>query len=91
VWTDERITQWKHDLAAHTQTMDARRKRQARLEPHKRIGERINRLDAYIGAPRPSRVMVWTPVLTRRFLERARRHRLYAQYHLIAFRGLRRG
>ncbi|GGV45146.1 site-specific integrase [Actinomadura cremea] len=91
VWTDERITQWKHDLAAHTQTMDARRKRQARLEPHKRIGERINRLDAYIGAPRPSRVMVWTPALTRRFLERARRHRLYAQYHLIAFRGLRRG
>ncbi|MFV2180025.1 site-specific integrase, partial [Actinomadura sp. LOL_011] len=91
VWTDERITQWRNDLVAHTEEMDARRKRQARLEPHKRIGERINRLDAYIGAPRPSRVMVWTPALTRRFLERARRHRLYAQYHLIAFRGLRRG
>ncbi|MFV2179630.1 tyrosine recombinase XerC [Actinomadura sp. LOL_016] len=91
VWTDERITQWKHDLANHTEKMDDRRKRQARLEPHKRIGERINRLDAYIGAPRPSRVMVWTPALTRRFLERARKHRLYAQYHLIAFRGLRRG
>ncbi|TMR05690.1 site-specific integrase [Actinomadura soli] len=35
--------------------------------------------------------MVWTPALTKRFLDRARRHRLYAQYHLIAFRGLRRG
>ena len=35
--------------------------------------------------------MVWTPALTRAFLERARGHRLYAQFHLIAFRGLRRG
>jgi integrase len=35
--------------------------------------------------------MVWTPAQTRVFLARARRHRLYALYHLIAFRGLRRG
>ncbi|MFI0410624.1 tyrosine-type recombinase/integrase [Actinomadura sp. 3N508] len=91
VWTDERIAQWESDFATHIQTMNARRKRQAKLEPRKRIGEKINRLDAYIGAPRPSRVMVWTPALTKRFLDRARRHRLYAQYHLIAFRGLRRG
>ncbi|WP_242891142.1 tyrosine-type recombinase/integrase [Actinomadura litoris] len=91
VWTDERIAQWERDFAAHIQTMNARRRQQAKLEPHKRIGENINRLDAYIGAPRPSRVMVWTPALTNKFLNRARRHRLYAQYHLIAFRGLRRG
>ncbi|URM96419.1 site-specific integrase [Actinomadura madurae] len=91
VWTDERIAQWERDFAAHIQTMNARRRRQAKLEPHKRIGENINRLDAYIGAPRPSRVMVWTPALTNKFLRRARGHRLYAQYHLIAFRGLRRG
>lgn len=91
VWTEERIAQWETDFAAHTVKMNARRKRQSQLEPHKRIGEKINRLDAYIGAPRPSRVMVWTPALTKRFLDRARRHRSYAQFHLIAFRGLRRG
>ncbi|MEO3829901.1 tyrosine-type recombinase/integrase [Actinomadura sp. B10D3] len=91
VWTEERINQWQHDFAAHIETMNDRRRRLSRLEPHKRIGQRINRLDAYIGAPRPSRVMVWTPALTRAFLERARGHRLYAQFHLIAFRGLRRG
>ncbi|WP_141578738.1 tyrosine-type recombinase/integrase [Actinomadura sp. WMMA1423] len=91
VWTDERIAQWEQDFAAHVQTMNARRRRMSKLEPHKRIGDRINRLDAYIGAPRPSPVMVWTPALTNKFLQRARRHRLYAQFHLIAFRGLRRG
>ncbi|MEU6036110.1 site-specific integrase [Actinomadura sp. NPDC047616] len=90
VWTDERITVWERDFAAHIEKMNARRKRQSRLEPHRRIGERINRLDAYIGAPRPSKVMVWTPALTKRFPHRARGHRLYVQYHLIAFRGLRR-
>ena len=35
--------------------------------------------------------MVWTPAQTAVFLRQARRHRLYALYHLIAFRGLRRG
>ncbi|WP_433236075.1 hypothetical protein [Actinomadura nitritigenes] len=34
--------------------------------------------------------MVWTPEQTRTFLDRARGHRLYELYHLIAFRGLRR-
>ncbi|REE95758.1 integrase-like protein [Thermomonospora umbrina] len=91
VWTEERITQWRRDLVEHTAKMDARWRVLARLESAKGYGERINRLDAYIGAPRPSKVMVWTPALTKQFLERARRHRLYAQYHLIAFRGLRRG
>ncbi|MFB9803875.1 tyrosine-type recombinase/integrase, partial [Streptomonospora salina] len=39
----------------------------------------------------PSPVMVWTPEQTRAFLDRARRDRLYALFHLIAHRGLRRG
>ncbi|MDL4817353.1 tyrosine-type recombinase/integrase [Actinomadura opuntiae] len=91
VWTDERITAWENDFATHIEKMNARRKHMSKLEPHKRIGEKINRLDAYVGAPRPSPVMVWTPALTKRLLARARGHRLYAQYHLIAFRGLRRG
>ncbi|WP_017623456.1 tyrosine-type recombinase/integrase [Nocardiopsis chromatogenes] len=39
----------------------------------------------------PSPVMVWTPEQTAVFLERAGRDRLYALWHLIAFKGLRRG
>jgi len=42
-------------------------------------------------SPRPSPVMVWTPEQTGIFLNRAAGHRLYGLYHLIAFRGLRRG
>jgi integrase len=36
-------------------------------------------------------VAVWTPAQTARFLNVIRGHRLYAAYHLIALRGLRRG
>ncbi len=40
---------------------------------------------------KPSPVMVWTPEQTGAFLDRAAKHRLYAMFHLIAFRSLRRG
>ena len=40
---------------------------------------------------RPSPVMVWTPEQLGVFLDEAESSRLYAFYHLIAFRGLRRG
>jgi integrase len=36
-------------------------------------------------------VAVWTAAQTARFLASCREHRLYAAYHLIALRGLRRG
>lgn len=36
-------------------------------------------------------VAVWTPAQTATFLNAIRGHRLYAAYHLIALRGLRRG
>ena len=36
-------------------------------------------------------VAAWTPVQTAHFLNAIRGHRLYAAYHLIALRGLRRG
>ena len=36
-------------------------------------------------------VAVWTPAQTARFLNAIRDHSLYAAYHLIALRGLRRG
>ena len=53
--------------------------------------KRVDVLDIYISTPRPSPVMVWTPAQTGVFLAYARRHRLYALYHLVVFRGLRRG
>ncbi|MFB0617192.1 tyrosine recombinase XerC [Streptomyces sp. AGS-58] len=40
---------------------------------------------------KPSPVMVWTPEQLGVFLDEAETSRLYAFYHLIAFRGLRRG
>ncbi|MGH3720552.1 MAG: tyrosine-type recombinase/integrase [Pseudonocardiaceae bacterium] len=40
---------------------------------------------------KPSRVMVWTPEQTGQFLDYAADEPLYALFHLIAFRGLRRG
>lgn len=39
----------------------------------------------------PSKVMVWTPEQTGQFLDHIAQHPLYALYHLVAFRGLRRG
>ena len=53
--------------------------------------ERVNRWAA-TGAV-PSAVMVWTPQLTAQFLDHdtTATHRLYAMFHLIAYRGLRRG
>lgn len=40
---------------------------------------------------KPSPVMVWTPEQTGAFLDFVETDRLYAMWHLIAFRGLRRG
>ncbi|MEV8307235.1 site-specific integrase [Streptomyces flavidovirens] len=40
---------------------------------------------------KPSPVMVWTPRQTGAFLDFVAEDRLYAMWHLIAFRGLRRG
>lgn len=40
---------------------------------------------------KPSAVMVWTPAQIGQFLDEAEGDRLYALFHLVAFRGLRRG
>jgi len=42
-------------------------------------------------APRPSAVMVWRPDQLGTFLDTAAGDRLYALFHVIAYRGLRRG
>src|SRR5216683_2283673 len=78
VWTGERVRAWQHDF-------------QARLAAARASGRRVSPLDIWLSTPRPSPVMVWTPAQTKVFLTRGRCHRLYALYHLIAYRGLRRG
>ena len=47
--------------------------------------------DARELAPRPSPVMVWRPEHLGAFLDTAHGDGLYALFHLIAYRGLRRG
>ena len=78
VWTAARTSAWQADF-------------QERLAEARARGGRVDPVAVYVATPRPSPVMVWTPAQTAVFLGQARRHRLYALYHLIAFRGLRRG
>ena len=71
------------NLAAKAELPRARRPRAVvwtpyRIEQWRRTGER------------PA-VAVWTAQQTAQFLHRIEEHRLYAAYHLIALRGLRRG
>jgi integrase len=40
---------------------------------------------------KPGKVMVWTPEQTGAFLDAVADHRLYPMFHLMVFRGLRRG
>ncbi|MFI7640581.1 tyrosine-type recombinase/integrase [Nonomuraea sp. NPDC049400] len=80
VWTEGRVAQWRLDHEAHLD-------RTRRL----RGGKRVDPIAVYVGAPRPSRVMVWTAAQTSSFLAFARRDRLFALYRLITLRGLRRG
>jgi integrase len=79
-WTGERVRAWQAEFDARLTA--------ARAQAN---GHRVSPLDIWISTPRPCPVMVWTPAQTGVFLTLARRHRLYALYHLIAFRGLRRG
>jgi integrase len=92
VWTPERIHLWQQARENHIETMQRRKQILAARSPHRsKLGTAVTALDSYIGTPRPSPVMVWTPEQTQRFLDRAQGHRLYALFHLITFRGLRRG
>ena len=53
-----------------------------------RLEAQLDKLDEQ---ERPSPVMVWTPEQTGEFLDGIQNDRLYALYHLIAYRGTRRG
>ena len=69
--------------AARAELLRARRPRAVVWTPY-RVGQWRR------SGERPP-VAVWTSVQTARFLDSVRWHRLYAAYHLIALRGLRRG
>ncbi|MFF9478117.1 tyrosine-type recombinase/integrase [Streptomyces sp. NPDC014733] len=51
--------------------------------------ERVTRWRAT--GEKPGKVMVWTPEQTGTFLDAVAEHRLYPMFHLMVFRGLRRG
>lgn len=92
VWTPERITAWRTARDTYVAGMRERKKVLAATSPHgAKLGTGVTAYNAYVATPRPSPVMVWTPDQTTAFLQRAKGHRLYALYHLITFRGLRRG
>ncbi|XRQ07482.1 site-specific integrase, partial [Actinomadura welshii] len=59
-----------------------------RVKPYVWTAERVQRWQETGKAPGP--VMVWTPAQTGAFLDFAVDERLYALFHLVAFRGLRR-
>lgn len=82
VWTTPRVE-------AFNEAYEARLKaeRAAPVKPRKPL----ERFKVWLATPRPSPVMVWTPAQLGQFLDHAVSDRLYALYHLIAFRGLRRG
>jgi integrase len=91
VWTPERLVAWKASRDAYIEEIQERHRRAYQAGSTRRKTLTIAPLDAYTATPRPSAVMVWTPEQTSIFLDRSKSHRLYALFHLIAYRGLRRG
>jgi integrase len=79
VWTDPLVVEFELELETRF------------AAALKRAGnaERFNQW--YPVKYRPGPVMVWTASQVRRFLDQAHDDRLYAFFHLIAWRGLRRG
>ncbi|MFE3527290.1 tyrosine-type recombinase/integrase [Streptomyces sp. NPDC059161] len=60
-----------------------------RPKPQVWTDERVTRWRAT--GKKPGKVMVWTPEQTGTFLDAVAEHRLYPMFHLMIFRGLRRG
>ncbi|MFI5891151.1 site-specific integrase [Actinoplanes sp. NPDC051513] len=89
-WTDEHVAAWKENRRERDVValdLDAARERR----DHSLIARLEAQLDRLDGAERPSPVMVWTPERTGQFLDGIENDRLYPLYHLIAYRGTRRG
>jgi integrase len=75
VWTPERVQRWREAVD--------------RLHAANAEDPSLPKLEA--AARPPSPVMVWTPEQVGAFLDAAEGNALYALFHLIAHRGLRRG
>ncbi|SEH01947.1 Phage integrase family protein [Nonomuraea solani] len=82
VWTPSRVEAFNGEYERRLAAKRAGQKRPRRAQ---------GSFEVWLGTPRPSPVMVWTPVQLGAFLDHAMADRLYALYHLIAFCGLRRG
>ena len=101
IWNAERTAQWrtwrdrKRELTEAVIVAERKVRRAARaadpapLENTMKLA-RAALLD-HTRSWTPPAVAVWTPAQTGQFLDSIEDHRLYALYHLIAFRGLRRG
>jgi integrase len=90
VWTDEHVAAWRENRARREAAVDEfndARQRHDQADMARLIAE-IDHLDE---TERPSPVMVWTAEQTGLFLDFISKDRLYPLYHLIAYRGLRRG
>ena len=90
MWTDEHVAMWQENRArraAAERELDA-----ARVGcDAPAIASLVVELDRLDETERPSPVMVWTPEQTGVFLDFVHGERLYPLFHLIAYRGLRRG
>ncbi|MDN5915074.1 MAG: site-specific integrase [Pseudonocardia sp.] len=70
-------------------TADRVERWQAQVDQLTAKGKRLRKARELVATP--SAVMVWRPDQLGQFLDSAAEHRLYALWHLYAFRGLRRG
>jgi integrase len=101
VWNADRTAQWrawrdqKRELTESLIVAERKLRRAPRgvdVEPlEEAVVTARQALLAHVRSWTAPPVAVWTPAQTGQFLDSIEGHRLYALYHLIAFRGLRRG
>lgn len=101
VWNAERTSQWRtwrdrrRELTEAVIVAERKLRRAAKGADPAPLETTMNlaraALLAHTRSWTPPAVAVWTPAETGQFLDSIEGHRLYALYHLIAFRGLRRG
>jgi integrase len=101
VWNPDRTAQWrtwrdrKRELTETLIVAERKLRRAPRTadkEPlQAAVHEARQALSSHTRSWTPPAVAVWTPAQTGQFLDSIEGHRMYALYHLIAFRGLRRG
>lgn len=101
VWTDARTDQWRtwrdreRELREELVVAERKLRRAPRRANRAKLQDRVDAartaLATHSRSYSPPVVSVWTPAQTGAFLDSIADDRLYALFHLIAFRGLRRG